>query len=298
MDLLQQMATFVRVVDGKSLSSAARALGLSLPAVSRQLRALEQDLGAQLIVRSTRQLHVTDRGRRFYEHAQRVLREVQAARESASGSDQVSGRLVVSASLTYGALEVVPRIKRLTEQHPRLSIDLRLEDHLVDLVGEGVDIAIRAGSLPPDSTSYVAHPLADMRRILVASPAFQRRHGAVREPSDLSRRPCLVQVTLAGLPIPWKLERDGSACTIDVGGQLRVNAPLALRELALVGAGIAYIPDFVVASELVAGSLRRVLPAWSSSLLRAVAIHRVELRDSPRVRAFLAAFAARPPRGG
>lgn len=296
--MLQQMATFVRVVDGKSLSSAARALGLSLPAVSRQLRALEEELGAQLIVRSTRQLHVTDRGRRFYEHALRVLREVQAARESASGSDQVSGRLVVSASLTYGALEVVPRIKRLAEQHPRLSIDLRLEDHLVDLVGEGVDVAIRAGSMPPDSTAYLAHPLADMRRILVASPAFQRRHGAVREPSDLPRRPCLVQVTLAGLAIPWKLEREGSSCTIDVRGQLRVNAPLALRELALVGAGVAYIPDFVVATELGAGTLRRVLPAWSSPLLRAVAIHRVELRDSPRVRAFLAAFAARPARGG
>jgi len=217
---------------------------------------------------------------------------VDAARQAVSGGDGVSGRLVVSASLSYGALEVLPRVKQLAERHPRLQVDLRLEDHLVDLVGEGVDIAIRAGSAPPDSTAYVAHTLSEMRRILVASPAFQRRHGAVRKPSDLVQRPCLVQVTLAGLGIPWRLERDGVVYTIEVAGQVRVNAPLALRDLALAGAGIAYIPDFVVTRELAAGTLRRVLPGWSSPPLRAVAIHRTELRDSARVRAFLAAFGA------
>lgn len=291
MDLLSQLGTFVRVVEGKSLSAAARAQRLSLAAVSRQLRGLELELGAQLVLRSTRRLHVTDAGQRLYEHARRVLHEVELAREAAAAPQAVSGRLVVSASLTYGALQVLPRVRQLVERHPRLSIDLRFEDHHVDLLAEGVDVAIRAGAPPPDSTAYVAHALADMRRVLVASPAFLRRHGAVRDPGELVSCACLLQVTLAGHVIPWKLERGAEQCTPEVRGQLRANAPLALRDLAVAGAGIAYIPDFVVERELTAGRLRRVLPAWRSPSLRAVAIHRRELRDAPRVRAFVSSFA-------
>src|SRR6476469_1159041 len=137
MDLLDQMATFVRVVEGKSLSAAARAQRLSLPAVSRQLRALEEELGATLVVRSTRRLHVTDAGRAWYEQSLRVLRQVEEARASVRGTGAVQGTLVVSASLTFGSMIIVPRLAKLAEKHPELTIDLRLEDQLIDLVGEG-----------------------------------------------------------------------------------------------------------------------------------------------------------------
>lgn len=291
MDLLAQMATFVSVVDGKSLSAAARAHRVSLPAVSRQLRALEEELGVSLIVRSTRRLHVTDAGRRWYEHCARVLREVEEARASVRGTKEVHGTLVVSASLTFGLVVVLPRLPKLAERHPQLSIHLRLEDHLVDLVGEGVDVAIRAGSPPPDSTAYVAHPLVTMDRVLVAAPRWLRKHGTPREPELLARRPCLVQITLAGAVIKWRLRREGGEeRTIDVHGQLRSNAPVALRDLAIAGAGVAYLPDFLVAGDLAAGRLRRVLPEWSSPTWRAVAIHRAELRGVPRLRAFLEAM--------
>src|SRR5688572_11346932 len=127
MDLFAQMATFVRVVDGKSLSAAARSQRLSLPAVSRQLQALEADLGVTLIVRSTRRLHLTDAGRLWYEHCWRVLQGVELARDSVRGTKSVSGRIVVSASLTYGSVFVVPRLPKLSERYPQLSIELRLE---------------------------------------------------------------------------------------------------------------------------------------------------------------------------
>ena len=292
MDLLTQMRTFVRVVDGKSLSAAARAQRLSLPAVSRQLSALEAELGTTLIVRSTRKLHVTDAGRQWYEHCVRLLRELDDARAAVRGPDAVSGSLVVSASLTFGTTLVVPRLRRLVEKHPKLKIDLRLEDQLVDLVAEGVDVAIRAGSPPPDSTAFVAHPIMSMERILVAAPRWLRKHGSPRRPEQLARKDALVQVTPAGNVVRWVLRRGaaGEATPIDVRGQVRANAPLALRTLAVDGLGVAFLPDWLVEDDIAEGRLRRVLPEWSSGPITAWAIHRTELRGSPRVRALLEAL--------
>lgn len=292
MDLLAQMATFVSVVDGKSLSAAARAQRLSLPAVSRQLRALELDLGASLIVRSTRRLHVTDAGQQWYAHCRRILRDVEEGREAMRGARSVRGMLVVSASYTFGLEVVVPQLARLSAQHPGLTIDLRLEDQLVDLVAEGVDVALRAGSPPPDSTAFQAHPIVTMSRILVAAPRWLRKHGAPRRPEQLAECECLIQVTPAGAVIRWSL-RQGEAAettTIDVRGRLRTNTPSALRDLACDGAGIAYLPDWLVADELKQGRLRRVLPGWSSPPITAWAVHRIELRRSARLRAFLNAL--------
>jgi DNA-binding transcriptional LysR family regulator len=180
-----------------------------LPAVSRQLRALEVELGASLIVRSTRRLRVTDAGQGWYERCKRVLREIDEGGSAARRTKGVNGRLVVSAPLTFGASIIVPRLPKLSEQHPQLVIDLRLEDQLIDLVAEGVDAAVRAGSPPPDSTAF---------------------------------------------------------------------------------AGVAYLPDWLVGSDIEQGTLRRVLPKWSSSPITAWLIHRSELRGAPRIRAFLDAM--------
>ncbi len=292
MDFLEQMTTFVSVVEGKSLSAAARARRLSLPAVSRQLRALEIELGASLIIRSTRRLHVTEAGQRWYERCRRVLREIDEGREAARSTKGAHGRLVVSASLTFGTTVIVPRLSKLSEQHPHLVVDLRLEDQLIDLVAEGVDIAIRAGSPPPDSTAFVAHPLFAMDRLLVAAPRWLKKHGTPREPRQLAQHDCLIQVTTAGIVIPWALRRDERETPqiIDVRGRLRSNAPTALRALALAGSGIAYLPDWLVSRDVAQGSLRRVLPKWRSPPTTAWGIHRVELRGAPRIRAFLDAM--------
>lgn len=287
MDLLAQMATFVAVVDGNSLSAAARSQRLSLPAVSRQLRALETDLGAVLIVRSTRRLKVTDAGRLWYEHCARVLQDIESARASIRGTKGVRGTIVVSASFTFGSVFIVPRLAKLSERYPELGIDLRLEDRLSDLVGEGVDVAVRAGAPPPDSTAFIAHPLLTMKRVLVASPRWLRKRGTPREPQQLARYDCLVQVTPAGSVVPWSLASEDELCTIQVRGGLRSSAPTALRDLAIDSAGIAYLPDFLVKEDLAQRRLRRVLPEWSSPPITAWAVHRSELRGTPRLRAFL-----------
>jgi DNA-binding transcriptional LysR family regulator len=292
-DLLEHMQTFVGVVEGKSLSAAGRAQQSSLSAVSRQLRALEQELGVALVVRSTRRLHVTDAGSQWYAHCVRILRDVREARTSLRSGDGVRGRLTVSASLSFGTVLVVPKLPALTRAHPRLTIDLRLEDHLVDLIGEGVDVALRAGVPPPDSTAYVAHPLMTMERILVASPAWLRKHRVPRTPEELGDATGLIQVTPRGTMIRWALQPTGRPAElrhVEPSGGLRTNAPLALRDWARAGAGIAYIPDWLVQPDLADNSLQRILPQWSSPPITAWAVHRAELRGSPNLKALLAAL--------
>jgi len=204
--------------------------------------------------------------------------------------------LVVSASLTFGSEVIVPRLTRLAEQHPGLSIDLRLEDQIVDLVGEGVDVAIRAGSPPPDSTAVFADPIAQMTRVLVAAPRWLRKHGTPREPAQLARYECLIQVTPAGNVVRWALARATQpevATSVEVRGRLRTNTPSALRDLAIDGAGIAFLPDWLVAPALAQNDLRRVLPDWSSLPITAWAIYRSELRGNARLKAFLEALPRR-----
>jgi DNA-binding transcriptional LysR family regulator len=296
MDLLAQMATFVSVVEGKSLSAAARAQRLSLPAVSRQLRALEADLGTSLIVRSTRRLHVTDAGVQWYDHCRRTLRDIESARDAIRGSKTVRGTLVVSASVTFGSEVIRPQLMRLLERYPELSIDLRLEDQLVDLVGEGVDVAVRAGSPPPDSTAVFAEPLAQMTRVLVAAPRWLRKHGTPRDPAQLPRYECLVQVTPSGTIIRWALARAShpeQTASVEVHGRLRTNTPTALRDLAIEGAGLAFLPDWLVAPALAQNKLRRVLPDWSSLPITAWAVYRKELRGNARLKAFIDAMPKR-----
>ncbi len=293
MDLLAQMETFKRVVECKSLSAAARSLGLSLPAVSRQLRTLETELGTSLIARSTRKMNVTDAGREWYAHCVRVLRDVELAKASMRGGARVNGTLVVSASVTFGSTIVLPRFGALRARYPELSVELRLEDRVVDMIGEGVDLALRAGPPPPDSTAFVAHRVATMRRVLVAAPRWLRKHGRVREPEQLASKDCLVQIALGGELVRWTLHRGSEQRTITVGGQFRTNAPIALRALAVDGLGIALLPDWLVKDDLASERLRRVLPDWSSAPIAAWAIHRAELRGNPRVSAFLDAVELR-----
>lgn len=290
MDLLAHMRTFTRVVERGSLSAAAREGRVSLPAVSRQLRALEEHLGAALLVRSTRRMSVTDAGRRFYEQSVRILADVDAAEESVSDEKVVRGTVTVSASITLGLTHVVPRLAALTRAHPKLEVDLRLEDRYVDLVAEGVDVAIRGGGAPPDSTAFVAHLLFESTRFVVASPRYLRKHGTPRTPEQLAKHACVVQLAATGSFVRWTLRKGDDERTVPVRGAVRTNAPVAVRDLARAGMGLALIPDWIVEEDLANGSLERVLDGWQHPPVRIWAFHRSELRASRRVRAFLDAM--------
>jgi DNA-binding transcriptional LysR family regulator len=287
MDLLSQMATFVRVVEAGSLSSAARGLRLSLPAVSRQLSALEDELGAPLLLRTTRRLTVTEAGRQYYARCLRILREVEEARGEVRAGREVAGRLTVTAPVTFGLSHVTPHLPALLERHPGLHVDLLLEDRVTDLVGEGVDVALRAGIAPPDSTAFMAHPLMTFHRIPVASPRYLKHRGEPKAPEALARHAALVQLPGAGSAGTWHFQREGKEVAVEVTGPLRISAPLALRDAAVAGLGVALLPEWLVAGDVAEGRLQALLPGWGTPPQTLSAVHRMELRGAARVRAFL-----------
>ena len=283
MNFLDQMATFVDIVDAGTLSAAARRRRLSLAAVSRQLAALEKDLGAVLALRTTRAMKITDAGKLFYEHAVRTLDEIEAARANVRGAVTASGTLRVSAGFTVGIEFLVGMLPDLAADHPRLTVELRLEDHASDLIRDGVDIAIRAGIAPPDSASLIARELARFPRWVVAAPKYLRARGTPKSVASLANHAAVVQLAPSGDLDTWVLGDE----TVRVQGALRCSSPTAIRDLVVAGSGVALLPDWLVRDDLAAGRLKRVLPDRETPLVGLLALHRIELRDAPRTRAFL-----------
>lgn len=292
MDVLVHMRTFVRVVETGSLSAAARSLRVSLPAVSRQLRALEEDLATQLIARSTRRLSVTDAGKRYYAECLRVLRSADNARDAVSAEGAARGTLVVSAPVSLGLRFVVPRMAPLLRAHPDLAIELRLEDRIVDLVGDAVDIAVRGNAPAPDSHAVIAQPLFTFRRHVVGSPAYLKRRGTPKDLDAIADHDCVAQISPLQIATRWELEQtsSGERRSLTIQGVLRSNAPIVLRDLALDGAGLALLPEWLVEDDLARGALRRVLPTWASVPFTVYTVHRAELRGTLRIKAFLDAI--------
>jgi DNA-binding transcriptional LysR family regulator len=284
MDMLEQMKTFARIVDTGRISAAARSLGLSVAAVSRQLSALEEELGATLIVRSTRRLGVTDSGQRWYQHCTRLLDQLDAARSDVAEGAEVRGHVVVSAPASYAMGHLMSRVALLAKQHPHLFVELRLQDHAVDLIGDGVDVAVRAGMVLPDSASVIAHRLVTFRRQLVGSSAYLRRRGTPRHPSELRRHDLIVQTRAAASFTRWQFARDGEEVEVEPTPRLASTSPLALREWTVAGAGIALIPSWLT------GGLKLVLPAWRTPPISVYALHRAELRGAARIRTVVQAF--------
>jgi DNA-binding transcriptional LysR family regulator len=284
MDFLARARTLVRIVEARSFSAAARTLRLSLPAISRQVSTLESELGAKLFTRTTRSLHLTDEGRRFHEHALRLIAGEDAARASVRPDRAVGGTAVVTASVTLGTLRIVPHVPKLFKKHPGLGLELRLEDRVTDLVGEGIDLAVRVNLDLPDSSNLIAQPLATFRRVLVAAPSYLRRSGTPRTAAALTGHAAIGGL---GSGSAWTFEEKGQRVTVDMPPRLRVATLLAVREAAVAGLGLALLPDFVVAEEILARRLQRVLPGATLAPVTAHALYRVEQRGSPRIEALL-----------
>ncbi len=296
MAFLDQMATFVRVVDAGSLSAAARALRLSLPAVSRQLRALEADLDAKLLLRSNRGLQTTVAGHRFYAESVGILASVERARATMNDGDAIAGHLVVSVAISVGLEVVVPCLTELLAAHPSLQVELRLEDRMVDLISEGVDVAVRAGIAPPDSTGFIGHVLGDVNwRVAVAAPSYLRRRGRPSTVAHLARHDCLVHLGPSGPNRRLAFQRDKEVIDVELRGPVETNAAVALRQLAVSGLGVAVLPEWLIENDLREGRLRRLLPGWRNGPSYTYAFHRVELRGSARVRALIDALRGTSP---
>lgn len=287
MDRLAQMKTFQRVVETGSLTAAARQLRLSVAAISRQIADLEAQLGTSLVVRSTRRLAMTEAGTRYYASCVRILRDVESAEDDARSARTVSGLLTVSAPVSFGLERVWPKLPELARAHPGLRIDLRLEDHVVDLIGDGVDVALRLNVAAPDASSVIAHALGTTTRCLVASAAWLKKHGEPRSPAGLARLPCVVHLASGDAPVPWRFTRDAEVVVVEPSATLRTTALLAIRQAVLAGQGLAVLPRWLVEEDLAARRLRVVLPAWELPPVHVAAVHRADLRGAPRVRVFL-----------
>jgi DNA-binding transcriptional LysR family regulator len=291
-DVLDAMRAFRAVVDTGSFVAASRSLRITTAWVSKRVAQLEEHLGAQLLVRTTRRVALTDAGRAYFERCARLLDDLDEAERSV-GDLQASprGRLRVTAPMSYGLLRIAPLLPELHDRYPDVELDVAFNDRYVDLLEEGVDVAIRIGAALEDS-SLVAKKIASGKRLLCASPGYLREHGRPRHPRDLAKHACL-RYALHAAPGKWTFDGPKGPVTVDVGGRLQINNSVALAMAAASGVGVLLTPDFVVEAELASGRLTRVLPRYEPTGYTVFAVSPPTRFGTPKVRAFLQFLAER-----
>jgi DNA-binding transcriptional LysR family regulator len=288
MDLLAAFRVYVRVAEARSFSSVARELGTTQPAISRQVAALEEHLGARLLQRTTRSLALTEDGRDLLDHARRVLDTVEEAEASVGRRHAApSGLVRLATPAAFGRLHVAPRINRLLERYPELSIELFMSDGMVDLVADGIDVAIRASNVV--DSSLIARKIGSTRRITVASEQCITEHGVPEHPSDLARLPCLI-FTARPAPNEWQFDGPEGSVTVTVNGRFRTNNSEALREAILSGLGYAVVPIWLLGEEITSGRLRTLLTGWEAPASAISAAYPSRRNLAPRTRAVIDFF--------
>ena len=281
--MFDQMKTFVRIAEMGTITRAARSLGLSLPMASRHLRWLEEELGAALVRRTTRQLHLTEAGQEFATRARALLLALDDARHALRPGPSLAGRVVITAPNALGTHQLSSIIAPLAAKHPELRVELRLEDRAVDIVKEGVDLAIRAAA-PPDQASLVARELATYNRVVCAAPSFLARHGAITSLEQIATVPCVLH---GSGPAVWKFETPEGRKSITVDGPLCTNNEVIIRDAVLAGVGAAWLPDYVIGDDLRDGRLVRLLPEAKLSPIRIFGIMSKQAHQGASVRAVL-----------
>jgi DNA-binding transcriptional LysR family regulator len=289
MDLLTEIDLLLAVVETGSLLAAARRLGRSASSISRALDGLERRVGATLLLRSTRGVQLTAEGRAFRVHAEAVADAAARAVESVRPAEP-DGTLTVSASTALGLTWLNPLVFAFLKRWPRVRVALRLEDRLIDLIGDGVDVAVRAGGAPADHEGLIAFRLGAMPRVLVAAPGV----AMVDAPDDL-RRCDLVTSNRSGVTA-WTFRRGAEVVRVERPARLAASGLLAVRDAARAGLGVAVLSEPVARDDLATQRLERLLPTWEIAPAPVWAIYRRELRRSRVVAAFVEHLrAASPP---
>ncbi len=291
MQTLDAMQVFVQAVESRSFTVAARRLGLSKSVVSRRITALEGRLGVRLLNRTTRSLSPTEAGQAYYERCSRILAEVEAAEAGLhSLAGGLSGVLRVAAPVSFGQQYLAPAVADFVAAHPRITVELDVNDRFVDVVGEGIDVAVRIGRLR--DSSLVARRLAPIRRVASCSPAYAERRGLPRRPEDLAAHDCLGYTNLAASE-EWRFRIGERWRPVPVRGPLRANNGEILLQAAVAGLGIAALPTFLCGPALRSGALVRVLPRFEMLEATLCAIYPQSRHLSPKVRSFVDFLAAR-----
>jgi len=286
MDRLTSLGIFVSAVEEGSFAAAARRFGLSAAMAGKHVSALEAELNARLLQRTTRHLSLTNTGQTYYERCKRILEAFDEARREASDSQGTArGVLRVAAPVTFGAMHLGEVVARYLEDHPHVNVEVVLGDRYVDLIDAGVDVAIRIGRL--EDPGLVTRRLAPCRMVVCASPAYLKRHGKPRKPVDLqhAQRLAFSEAVSAG---DWTLlDARNRAHVIDGPCRMAANNTQMLLAAALAGAGIAYGPTFVFGEHLRRGELVALLPAYRAADLAIQAIYPSARRIPLKVRRFV-----------
>lgn len=289
MDRLQTMQTFVRVVETGSFSAVAREQGTTQSAVSKQVAALEKYLGVRLLARSTRALTPTDDGLRYFEEARRLVGEIsEAEAQLRQGERTLSGPLRVATSVGFGLRVLLPHVQSFMRLNPDVRLDFKLDDGFVDLVEQGIDVAVRLGTLA--DSSLIARRVGTSQRLLVAGKKYVRSLGKEsslpRVPQDLVDHNCIVYTGLKTRN-NWEFSTaDGSSVTVRVHGTLETNSSEVLRASIVDGAGIGYMPDWLFSDLLASGDVVVLMPDWQ---VKPIPIHLISpeaRKHSAKVRAF------------
>jgi DNA-binding transcriptional LysR family regulator len=262
MDQFKQISTFVDIVAKGSLSAAARAEGIAPAMIGRRLDALEERLGVKLLQRTTRKIALTHEGIAFLEDCQRILSELEEAETAVSErSARATGHLLISAPAGFGRQHVAPLMPSFLAEHRDLTLTLNLNDRVVDLIGEGIDIAIRIASL--SDSSLIGVKLADNKRVIVASPAYLKRHGVPRSLDELAKHNCLA-ISSDGSQRGWTFRQNGKNVTLKVAGNMVCNDGEVLHDWALSGKGLAWRSMWEVGTEIESGQLQTVLDEFAA----------------------------------
>ncbi len=290
---LPELLVFVKVVELKSFSEAARLSGSTKSTVSKQVRRLEEALGAKLLNRTTRHLGLTEAGELAYQHGSRIVEESTALRSSVEGLQATPrGHLRVTTSVAFGNLHLSRLIGQFLAAYPNISVSLTLSDRYVDLVDEGFDIAIRLTSQPIDS--FVARRLAAIDYVVCATPAYLRAHPPIAAPDDLAQHNCMINGK--SRDAVWRFVRDSATSDVRVVGRYTVNSSESLRAAVLEGIGIGLLPTFAIAEDLRLGRLKAILPGYRVEGTFGNSIHAIFLPNrfvAPKMRVFVDFLIAR-----
>ncbi len=291
MDRLRLMETFVRVVEAGSFSAVAREGMTTQSAISKQVQALETQLGVKLLVRSTRSHAVTEAGQLYYERCRQVLDTLEEARVEVQRTEQhISGVLRVAAPVAFGRLHIVPRLPGFYARYPKIKIDLQLDDSFVDLVVAGIDLAFRVGELK--DSRLIARRIGTAHRVTLAAPSYLAKYGEPQHPKDLLQHQCLVYTGLATSINEWVFHEKGKAdVTVRVSGHFQSNSSEALRQATCEGLGIVCSPLWIYGDDIRAGRVKPILTGFQPPSLPLNVVFQPARRPSLKVNSFVSYFA-------
>jgi len=286
MDRLEAIEIYIRVVDTGSFSAAARHYDMGQPAVSKAIAQLEEWLGVKLLLRTTRALTPTEAGNSFYLRAKRAVEEtdeaVLAARGTASG---LSGKLRVSAAVCFARLHIVPRLPEFMDKHPSLELELVLDDRNIDLVEEGIDVALRMGVL--SDYNMTARKLAEARRRVLGTPEYFKRHGTPSAPGDLLAHQAIIY-TRDGGGEDWKFRKETAEVSVKMQGRVKITATEGLRAAVFTDMGLAIASEWAFTPELKSGAVVSVMDDWVLPSISLSAVYPTGRLASTKARQFTA----------